>query len=123
MIFHHNHIEFMQRWFFIPVGIVLMTCVTPSLFTGTVSVVGSAPRNLMLVLTTDVASYQIVGDLSKELWNYQGLKVSVRGIVVHEARGPGFPAQLEVEYIELPNESPAELSLKTTPGDKQLSQP
>lgn len=108
----------MSRWIFVPVGMVIIACATPSLFTGTVSVVGSTPRNTMLVLTTEDARYQIVGELSGELWDYQGLEVSVRGLVVHEARGPGFPAQLEVEYIELPIERPLGLRPQTTPGER-----
>ena len=73
--------------------------------TGRVTVTGSAPL-LMLVLVTETDHYEIVGDLVPELRNLQQLFVTVRGRVVREAYGPGFPAQLQVDsYTRVPHDS------------------
>ena len=64
--------------------------------TGRVTVTGSAPRTI-LVLVTETDHYEIVGDLAAELRKLQQVHVTVRGRVVREAAGPGFPAQLQVD--------------------------
>lgn len=64
--------------------------------TGRVTVTGSAPRTI-LVLVTETDHYQIVGDLAPELRTLQQVHVTVRGRVVSEAAGPGFPARLQVD--------------------------
>ena len=70
--------------------------------TGRVTVTGSAPRTI-LVLVTETDHYEIVGDLAPELRRLQQLQVTVRGRVVREAAGPGFPAQLQVDsYTRVP---------------------
>ncbi len=66
--------------------------------TGRVTVTGSAPLViLVLVLVTDTDHYEIVGDLVPELRRLQQRHVTVRGRVLREAYGPGFPAQLQVD--------------------------
>ena len=70
--------------------------------TGRVTVTGSAPRTI-LVLVTETDHYEIVGDLAPELRTLQQVHVTVRGRVVREAAGPGFPAQLQVDsYTRVP---------------------
>ena len=70
--------------------------------TGRVTVTGSAPRTI-LVLVTETDHYEIVGDLAAELRRLQQVQVTVRGHVVREAAGPGFPAQLQVDsYTRVP---------------------
>ena len=64
--------------------------------TGRVTVTGSAPLTI-LVLVTEADHYEIVGDLAPELRKLQQLHVTVRGRVVREAAGPGFPARLQVD--------------------------
>ena len=64
--------------------------------TGRVTVTGSAPLTI-LVLVTETDHYEIVGDLAPELRKLQQLHVTVRGRVVREAAGPGFPAQFQVD--------------------------
>ena len=64
--------------------------------TGRVTVTGSEP-NVQLVIVADVATYELVGAPAGELWGLQQRRVTVRGRVVREAYGPGFPAQLRVE--------------------------
>ena len=64
--------------------------------TGRVTVTGSAPLTI-LVLVTEADHYEIVGDLAPELRTLQQLHVTVRGRVVREAAGPGFPAQFQVD--------------------------
>ena len=65
-------------------------------FTGRVTVTGSAPLTI-LVLVTETDHYEIVGDVAPELRKLQQLQVTVRGRVVREAAGPGFPAQFQVD--------------------------
>ena len=72
--------------------------------TGRVIVTGSAPH-VLLVLETDRGGYELVGDHAAELWSLQGRQITVRGRVVREARGPGFPARLEVNDFEISQES------------------
>ena len=74
--------------------------------TGRVTVTGSAPL-LMLVLVTETDHYEIVGDLVPELRNLQQLYVTVRGRVVREAYGPGFPAQFQVDSYTQVRDAPS----------------
>lgn len=64
--------------------------------TGRVTVTGSEP-NVQLVIVADALTYELVGAPAAELWGLQQRRVTVRGRVVREAYGPGFPAQLRVE--------------------------
>ena len=64
--------------------------------TGRVTVTGSH-RDYKLVIVTDTVAYELVGDHAEPLWDLQQRHVQVRGRVVSEAVGPGFPAQLEVD--------------------------
>lgn len=64
--------------------------------TGRVAVTGSAPLTI-LVLVTETGHYEIVGDLAPELRKLQQLHVTVRGFIVRDAAGPGFPAQFQVD--------------------------
>ena len=79
-------------------GAAVTACATPPTYTGTVVVTGSEPR-VQLVLVTEEAHYEIVGDLKAELWQQQQRTVSVQGTVVREAAGPGVPARLDVQRI------------------------
>ena len=79
-------------------GAAVTACTTLPTYTGTVVVTGSDPH-VHLVLVTDHASYEIVGDLKADLWQRQQQTVSVQGTVVRDAAAPGFPAQLEVRRI------------------------
>jgi hypothetical protein len=74
--------------------------------TGRVTVTGSAPLTI-LVLVTETDHYEIVGDLASELRNLQQLHVTVRGRVVREAAGPGFPAQLQVDSYTRVRDAPS----------------
>ena len=64
--------------------------------TGRITAIGSAPL-VRLVIVTDDQRYELVGDNSEGLWHLQQRRVTVRGHVVRQANGPGFPALLEVE--------------------------
>ena len=68
--------------------------------TGRVTVTGSEP-NVQLVIVADALTYELVGAPVAELWGLQQRRVTVRGRVVREAYGPGFPAQLQVESYAL----------------------
>ena len=68
--------------------------------TGRVIVTGSEPHTI-LVLDTEEAYYQLVGEHADALWRLQGRQVTVRGRVVGRAHGPGFPARLEVDDFQV----------------------
>ena len=68
-------------------------------------VVGNgAPPMVTLLLVSDTDRYELVGELTEEMWRLQQRRVTVRGHVVALAEGPGLPAQLEVdEYTVVPS--------------------
>ena len=68
--------------------------------TGRVTVIGTEPH-LQLVVVTEDETYELVGAPAEELWDLQQRRVTVRGRVVREAYGPGFPAQLQVDSYAL----------------------
>ena len=68
--------------------------------TGKLSVKGSAPHTMLVLTTSGGREYQIVGDLEAELRDeYQYRTVTLKGEVVKQAVGPGFPAQFEAVKI------------------------
>ena len=68
--------------------------------TGRVTTIGSDPR-ITLVIVTETEDYELVGDRSEDLWRLQQREVTVRGRVVRQAYGPGFPARLQVDSYSL----------------------
>ena len=74
---------------------------------GRVVVVGSDPHVLLVVVTEAGTEYELVGELAAELWDLQQRRVRVRGEVVQQAYGPGFPARLEVDEYTLPGSGDA----------------
>ena len=68
--------------------------------TGRVTVTGSEPH-VQLVIVTEEETYELVGAPADELRRLQQRRVTVRGRVVREAYGPGFPAQLQVDSYAL----------------------
>ena len=70
--------------------------------TGRVVVTGSAPLvTLVIVVTGRNEQYELVGEQAGPLWDLQQRRVTVRGRIVQQAAGPGFPAQLEVASYTL----------------------
>jgi hypothetical protein len=68
-------------------------------FTGRVAVKSNEPF-AYLVLSTKDGDMKIVGSLKKKLWDCcQGRKVTVRGSIVKEGKGPLQPPELEVTEI------------------------
>ena len=65
--------------------------------TGRVVVTGSDPLVTLVIVTEANERYELVGERADPLWDLQQRQVTVRGRVVREAAGPGFPAQLEVD--------------------------
>ena len=65
--------------------------------TGRVVATGSDPFVILVIVTGANEQYELVGERAEPLWDLQQLQVTVRGRVVREASGPGFPAQLEVD--------------------------
>ena len=69
----------------------------PITVSGRVTVTGSEPH-VMLVIVTDDVHYELVGDLADELRRLQQRHVTVRGRIIRPAApAPGFPARLAVE--------------------------
>ncbi|MCY4442174.1 MAG: hypothetical protein OXE53_18445 [Deltaproteobacteria bacterium] len=68
----------------------------PVELSGRVVVTGSEP-NVMLVIVTDDSHYELVGEFAQDLWKLQQRQVTVRGRIVRQALGPGFPARLAVD--------------------------
>ena len=73
--------------------------------TGRVVVTGSDPFVTLVIVTDANEQYELVGEQADPLWDLQQLQVTVRGRVVQEAAGPGFPAQLEVDSYTLVRDS------------------
>lgn len=69
--------------------------------TGRVVATGSDPHVILVIVTGADEEYELVGEQADPLWNLQQRDVTVRGRVVQEAAGPGFPAQLEVASYAL----------------------
>ena len=67
---------------------------------GRVTATGSDPH-VILVLDTGTEYYHLVGEQAAELWGLQQRQIEVYGRVVRQARGPGFPAQLEVDGFQV----------------------
>lgn len=67
---------------------------------GRVVATGSDPHVTLVVITEANEQYELVGARAEPLWHLQQRPVTVRGRIVQQALGPGFPAQLEVDsYI------------------------
>ena len=64
---------------------------------GRVVATGSDPFVILVIVTDANEQYELVGERADPLWDLQQQQVTVRGRVVREAAGPGFPAQLEVD--------------------------
>ena len=77
----------------------LSSCLTLTV-QGRVSVRGNEPFTYLSLVTQENEEYALVGPLEEEVRReYQGSYIKLRGQVLEEAKGPGFPAQLEVEEI------------------------
>ena len=68
---------------------------------GDVMVTGSERDTMLVIVTGTRERYELVGDLTGELWRLQPFGVTVRGRVVRHGRGPVFPAQLQVDSYTL----------------------
>ena len=69
--------------------------------TGRVTVTGSDPLMILVIVTDTEAEYELVGEHAEALRDLQQRYVTVSGRVVRSAVGPGFPAQLEVDSYTL----------------------
>ena len=78
---------------------ILISCKSITL-KGKIAVKGSEPHTYLVLVSVENGEYAIVGELKQEIWNkYQGHMIKVRGNVIKQAIGPGFPAELEVIQI------------------------
>ena len=68
---------------------------------GRVVVTGSDPLVILVIVTDANEQYELVGERADPLWDLQQRQVTVRGRVVRQASGPGFPAQLQVDSYTL----------------------
>ncbi len=72
---------------------------------GTISMKGSMPGTYLACTTSNGTEYKITGPLAEKLaLEFQNKTVSLKGTIVREAVGPGFPAEFRVETIDLQNE-------------------
>jgi len=78
---------------------LVAACSTLSTVTGRIVVKGSEPHTYLAIETSEV-EYALVGDLADEVAEYQNLVITIQGMVVSEALGPGMPARLEVHRIQ-----------------------
>ena len=69
--------------------------------TGRVVVTGSDPLVILVIVTDVNEQFELVGEPADPLWDLQQRRATVRGRVVREAAGPGFPAQLAVDSYTL----------------------
>ncbi len=85
-------------WFPVIVILVCGGC-TSLVFRGKVTVKGSEPHTYLVLVAKDT-EYKLVGRLQEKIWQqYQGRTIEVRGEIIKDAIGPGFPAELEVTEI------------------------
>lgn len=78
---------------------MILSCKTVTL-KGKIAVKGNEPHTYLVLILEQNLEYAIVGDLRQEIWTkYQGQVIKVRGKIVKQAVGPGFPAELEVSEI------------------------
>ena len=69
--------------------------------TGRVVVTGADPLVTLVIVTAANQQYELVGERADPLWDLQQRQVTVRGRIVQQTPGPGFPAQLEVASYTL----------------------
>lgn len=84
--------------------IIFTTCIMVSacdieIHEGTISLRGNEPHTQLVLMTSQGTSYELTGNLVKELAGHQYRKVVVRGRLISKSVGPGFPAKLEVDKI------------------------
>ena len=68
---------------------------------GRVTVTGSEPFVLLVIVTDADEEYELVGEPAAELREMQQRRVTVRGRVVRQALGPVFPAQFAFDSYAL----------------------
>ena len=67
---------------------------------GRVSVRGNEPFTYLSLVTEENEEYALVGPLEERIRrDYQGSYLRVKGTILEEAKGPGFPAQLKLDEI------------------------
>ena len=69
--------------------------------TGRVTVTGSEPFVLLVIVTDAEEEYELVGEPAEELRDVQQQRVTVRGRVVRPARGPGFSGAVRRRLLHL----------------------
>ena len=82
--------------------VMIILILFPSCLTleGKITVKGSEPHTYLVLVTEDQTDYKIAGKFHDEiLKNYQQKILKVKGKIVRDAMGPGFPAELEVLKI------------------------
>lgn len=78
--------------------VLCITCDTTS-WEGTLSLRGNEPHTQLMLSTAHGETYELTGPAAAELSRHQYRKVIIRGKLVSEAAGPGFPARIEVDKI------------------------
>lgn len=78
-------------------------CAAPgTLIDGRIAIAGNEPFSYLSLTSEDAVQYRLSGELAAALErDYQGQRVRLKGSLVKESVGPGYPAQFEVESIML----------------------
>ena len=69
---------------------------------GRIAVKGSEPFTYLAITEPGGKSYKIIGALKETLYKLQGHSIHIEGTLVHKAKGPGIPAELEAAGYSLP---------------------
>ncbi len=95
----HYHI----RNFFIVLTLLLFAIALSSCehhtYVGTLSVRGNAPFSRLILATDEGTHFELVGDTAQKLMSHQYARVVIAGKELAPAKGPRFPAQIEVIKI------------------------
>ncbi len=79
-------------------AIALASCENRT-YSGTLAMRGNAPFSKLVLAADDGRLFELVGDTSKTLMSHQYQRVVIAGKEIEPAKGPGFPAKLEVVKI------------------------
>jgi hypothetical protein len=79
-------------------NIFFMSCA--NYIQGRISIKGNAPHTYLSITTPEGKEFRIVGELEQEISKkYQGNIIKLKGKIIHEGLGPGFPPHLKVNEI------------------------
>jgi hypothetical protein len=94
--------SFILVFLLIFLSVILPGCATAT-YNGKIAVIGSDPHTFVSLVDEEGRVFKITGEFEKKLRKeYQNQQVVLKGSVIAEAKGPGFPAVLKVIKIVEP---------------------